>query len=56
MFDARRLLDRVTGALPPEVRQGQATGGGGQLLIGALAFDAGPAGQIQDAVRAAADG
>lgn len=37
MFDARQLLDQVMGALPPDVRQGQLPGGGGQLLTGALA-------------------
>jgi len=37
MFDARQLLDQVMGALPPEVRRGQAPGGSGQLLAGALA-------------------
>ncbi|MGY6633483.1 MAG: tellurite resistance TerB family protein [Alkalilacustris sp.] len=37
MFDAKRLLDQVMGALPPEVRQGQPPAGSGQLLTGALA-------------------
>jgi uncharacterized membrane protein YebE (DUF533 family) len=39
MFDARRLLDQVMGAIPPEVRTQavQATGGRGDLLTGAVA-------------------
>ncbi len=45
MFDARRLLDQVMGALPPEARAklpntlptGALPGGSGQLLTGALA-------------------
>lgn len=36
MLDARRLLDQVMGALPPEARQRQAPGGSGQLVTGAL--------------------